>query len=147
MCKGAYRVIAQAEGTVKAPRLMEWWIDSDDKSEAYAEVCGELINVRGRGDAPTPDEVEAWIKKTNAVNDVLKEEDALTDSMERLAETRYLAGDRIYKMKRASAVKGWQISVTRFDDGTVFVGDRRMTRIDARIALQAAIDELDKYSD
>lgn len=44
---GNYKIIAQGLGKTKAPRLMGWWTESNDKSLAFALHCAKFIDKRG----------------------------------------------------------------------------------------------------
>ena len=46
-CQGNFRIIAQGLTKTKAPRLMDWWINSPDKSLAFAIHCANYIDKRG----------------------------------------------------------------------------------------------------
>lgn len=52
--EGNYAVIAQAEGKVKAPRLMDWWTKkpANVNPEVWARHCHAHINTRGLKDIP-----------------------------------------------------------------------------------------------
>jgi hypothetical protein len=50
--RGNYKVIAEGLTNTKAPRLMKWWIDSPDKSLAFAEHCKAYIDKRGVKELP-----------------------------------------------------------------------------------------------
>jgi hypothetical protein len=47
LCKGNYKVLVCANTKTLAPRLMGWWIESTDKSLAFAEHCKNHIGKRG----------------------------------------------------------------------------------------------------
>jgi hypothetical protein len=51
-CKGNFKIIVEAKTKTLAPRLMGWWIDSADKSLAFAQHCAEHINKRGLKNLP-----------------------------------------------------------------------------------------------
>lgn len=53
-CSGNYAVIAEANGKIKAPRLMDWWNarPADADPLAYAQHCAEWIGKRGVKDLP-----------------------------------------------------------------------------------------------
>ena len=51
-CEGNYRVVAIGNTKTKAPRLMGWWIDSENKTLEFAEACAVAITKRGQKDAP-----------------------------------------------------------------------------------------------
>lgn len=44
---GLFRLIAEAEGKVKASRLWRWWKQSQDHSLAFARHCAKWIEKRG----------------------------------------------------------------------------------------------------
>jgi hypothetical protein len=46
-CKGNWEVIVEGIGKIKAPRLMDWWIPSEDKSLQFAYHCDCYISKRG----------------------------------------------------------------------------------------------------
>jgi len=46
-CNGGDKVIAQAITKTKAPRLMDWWTNSANKSLEFAEHCAAHIDKRG----------------------------------------------------------------------------------------------------
>lgn len=50
--KGNYLVVASANTKILAPRLMNWWIESKDKSLAFAQWCAVNINKRGIKELP-----------------------------------------------------------------------------------------------
>lgn len=54
-CHGNYEVVAQANGKIKAPRLMDWWQAKPANADplAYAMHCAEWIEKRGIKTLPT----------------------------------------------------------------------------------------------
>ncbi|MGL4497510.1 MAG: hypothetical protein ACRC78_03150 [Planktothrix sp.] len=51
-CKGNFKVLATSGNSkTKAPRLMDWWINSD-KTRDFALACAVQINKRGAKAAP-----------------------------------------------------------------------------------------------
>lgn len=51
-CRGNFRIIAQGLTKIKASRLMDWWINSRDKSLMFAEHCASHIDKRGLKQIP-----------------------------------------------------------------------------------------------
>lgn len=49
---GNYRIVTIENTKTKAPRLMDWWINSRDKSLAFAKWCDAHINKRGIKELP-----------------------------------------------------------------------------------------------
>ena len=52
--KGPFRVVVEAKGKVKAPRLMDWWTHrpADVDLLAYAQYCAAHIDKRGVKELP-----------------------------------------------------------------------------------------------
>lgn len=52
--EGCFRIVAQSEGKVKAPRLMGWWDKrpANINPLAYAEHCAAYIDKRGVAELP-----------------------------------------------------------------------------------------------
>jgi hypothetical protein len=51
-CTGNFKIIAEGKTKTLAPRLMGWWVDSTDKSLAFAQHCAAHINKRGIKNLP-----------------------------------------------------------------------------------------------
>jgi hypothetical protein len=49
---GKFEIIAQGIGKIKAPRLMGWWLTSQDQSLEFAKKCDIFINKRGCKEIP-----------------------------------------------------------------------------------------------
>lgn len=59
---GNYKVLAKGEGKVKAPRLMDWWVNQRPAGVdpvAFALHCAEHINRRGVKDVPAMPQTQA----------------------------------------------------------------------------------------
>ena len=54
-CIGNYQIIAEGIGKVKAPRLMDWWINSPVHILEFALHCAAHIDKRGLKNLPTID--------------------------------------------------------------------------------------------
>lgn len=62
--KGNWEIVAEAEDKIKSPRLMNWWIESKDKSLAFAQWCAANINKRGIKELPPmpPTQVQEFMR-------------------------------------------------------------------------------------
>lgn len=49
---GNYRILTIGDTKTKSPRLMDWWIKSQNKSLAFAKWCDAHINKRGMKELP-----------------------------------------------------------------------------------------------
>ena len=51
-CTGNFKIIAQGKTKIKGQRLMDWWVNSADKSLKFAEHCAAYIDKRGLKQLP-----------------------------------------------------------------------------------------------
>jgi hypothetical protein len=56
-CQGNYEILVSANTKTLAPRLMGWWIDSPDKSLAFAKHCEAHIGKRGLKTLPAMEKI------------------------------------------------------------------------------------------